>query len=192
MKQALALSIILHAGLWAVLWNKFQHTNSTPLSQNVIEVGMQVLQQNTASPKKTANRTQTETATGTANGTVTATATGAEAVPAPASVTITDGDGSSRAVTIDDYRRWVMQHNDAPAYPRQARVRGEQGRVVVRVVVLATGSPIEHVLLESSSGSELLDQVALEAAREWKYPPFRGELARVSFLVPFRFSLDDR
>jgi protein TonB len=105
------------------------------------------------------------------------------------SVTIDDAGFGPRVVTVADYLRYVRDHNPAPSYPRLARLRGEQGRVVVRVVVPATGQ-LEKAEIEEGSGFDLLDRVALEAAKQWRYPPYRGENPSIAFTIPFRFTLD--
>jgi TonB family protein len=99
-------------------------------------------------------------------------------------------DGGPQVFTLAEYLRYVRDHNEAPIYPRLARIRGEQGRVIVRVVIPMTGSPPEGVEVGESSGSELLDRVALETAKAWKFPPFRAATSRITVLIPFKFALD--
>lgn len=62
--------------------------------------------------------------------------------------------------------------NPAPPYPSLARRMGEQGRVVLRVLVTAAGDP-EKVELRTGSGSPRLDQSALDTVRRWKFVPAR-------------------
>ncbi|MEW6056184.1 MAG: energy transducer TonB [Bdellovibrionota bacterium] len=97
---------------------------------------------------------------------------------------------TSLSLSVADYLRWVRDHNESPVYPRISRIRGEQGRAIVRVVVGQRGSPLEAVELEQSSGFELLDRVALEAAGRWHFPSFRGSQPRITILIPFKFALD--
>ena len=82
--------------------------------------------------------------------------------------------------------------NPKPVYPSLARRMGEQGRVVLRVQVAANGLPTE-VVLHASSGSERLDQAALDTVRRWKFVPARlgDEAVAASVLVPIVFSLKD-
>jgi len=67
---------------------------------------------------------------------------------------------------------------------------GEQGRVVLRVLVSAAGLP-EKVELKSSSGSPRLDESALQTVRLWKFVPARQGTEPVSawVLVPISFVL---
>ncbi len=58
----------------------------------------------------------------------------------------------------------------APPYPEQARARGLEGVVRLRVEVLADGTIGEVEVLESS-GSDLLDRAAIEAVRKWGFRP---------------------
>ena len=81
--------------------------------------------------------------------------------------------------------------NPAPAYPLLSRRMGEQGRVVLRVLVSPNGNP-DKVELRSSSGSARLDQSALETVARWKFIPARqGDQPIAAWvLVPIAFSLE--
>lgn len=81
--------------------------------------------------------------------------------------------------------------NPAPAYPAMARRMGEQGRVLLRVVVRPDGSP-DSVVLKQSSGSARLDEAALDAVRRWRFVPARQGSTPVTaaVLVPIVFSLE--
>jgi protein TonB len=80
--------------------------------------------------------------------------------------------------------------NPAPDYPPLARRMGEQGRVVLRVLVSAGGLP-ERVELRTSSGSPRLDQSALDTVKHWKFVPARqgGQPVEAWVLVPISFTL---
>ena len=80
--------------------------------------------------------------------------------------------------------------NHAPAYPSISRRMGEQGRVLLRVYVEASGLP-SSVEVRTSSGSERLDQAALEAVRRWKFVPAKqGDKAVPAYVVvPILFNL---
>ncbi len=58
----------------------------------------------------------------------------------------------------------------APAYPRQARLRGQQGIVLIHAQLNAQGDVIT-VRLEKSSGFPLLDKAALNAIHSWDFMP---------------------
>lgn len=80
--------------------------------------------------------------------------------------------------------------NPKPAYPAISRRMGEEGKVVLRVQVAASGLPTE-VTLHAGSGSPRLDQAALDTVRRWKFVParFGDEAVAASVLVPIVFSL---
>jgi protein TonB len=82
-------------------------------------------------------------------------------------------------------------HNPPPPYPPQSRRLGEQGRVMLRVLVTPDGQA-EQVALHSSSGSPRLDASALETVRRWKFVPARqGDRAIAAWvLVPISFRLE--
>jgi protein TonB len=81
--------------------------------------------------------------------------------------------------------------NPAPAYPALSRRLGEQGKVVLRVLVSAGGSA-DEVHVRTSSGSQRLDDTARETVARWKFVPARRDAAPVSawVLVPISFSLE--
>ena len=60
--------------------------------------------------------------------------------------------------------------NPAPVYPPLSRRLGEQGRVMLRVLVEADGSA-GNVIVAKSSGYERLDKAAVEAVRKWRFVP---------------------
>ena len=80
--------------------------------------------------------------------------------------------------------------NPPPEYPTLSRRMGEEGKVVLRVLVSEAGVP-EEVQLKSSSGFSRLDSVALEAVKHWKFVPARrGDQSVAAWVVvPISFSL---
>lgn len=80
--------------------------------------------------------------------------------------------------------------NPPPVYPALSRRFGEQGKVMLRVFVNATGAT-EKVELRASSGSSRLDDAALDAVKRWRFVPARqGGLAVAAWvLIPITFSL---
>ncbi|TDV39221.1 outer membrane transport energization protein TonB [Paraburkholderia caballeronis] len=82
-------------------------------------------------------------------------------------------------------------HNPAPDYPQIAQERGWQGRVLLRVHVLASGQP-DSVAIQTGSGRRLLDDAAQEAVRRWTFVPARrGDEPTDGWVtVPIDFRLD--
>jgi|LNFM01.1.fsa_nt_gb periplasmic protein TonB len=81
-------------------------------------------------------------------------------------------------------------NNPPPQYPAVSRRLGEQGRVMLHVLVSAAGLPLE-VRLRTSSGFERLDAAALETVKQWKFVAARQGDTAVSawVLVPIAFSI---
>ena len=81
--------------------------------------------------------------------------------------------------------------NPAPTYPVMSRRLGEQGRVVLRVLV-NPGGKAEEVQIRTSSGSTRLDDSALETVRQWKFIPAKQGPQPVSawVLIPISFRLE--
>ncbi|MES2563823.1 MAG: TonB family protein [Pseudomonadota bacterium] len=81
--------------------------------------------------------------------------------------------------------------NPEPRYPISARRRGEQGTVVLKVLVTREGTAAS-VSVDKGSGSVALDQAALETVRTWRFTPARrgAEPIDSSVLVPIVFRLE--
>lgn len=80
----------------------------------------------------------------------------------------------------------------APAYPYEARLRRQEGRVVYAIRVSAAGR-IEDIELLRSSSYPLLDRAALEAIRRAVFVPARNGARPVASVkkLAFRFELDE-
>ena len=68
---------------------------------------------------------------------------------------------------------WVnprYSSNPPPIYPLEARRTGQQGTVVLSVLVNAQGA-VETLAVKESSGHVLLDQAAFRAVRYWHFKP---------------------
>jgi protein TonB len=81
--------------------------------------------------------------------------------------------------------------NPAPNYPPLSRRMGEEGKVILRVLVSAQGSA-DSVEVKTSSGSQRLDDAAVNTVKLWKFiPAKRGETAvQSAVLVPIIFKLE--
>jgi protein TonB len=81
--------------------------------------------------------------------------------------------------------------NPAPPYPQSSRRLGEQGRVLLRVLVNPRGAA-DEVQVRTSSGYSRLDDSARETVRRWKFVPARrgDEPVPAWVLIPVSFRLD--
>ncbi|MCA9401982.1 MAG: energy transducer TonB, partial [Candidatus Omnitrophica bacterium] len=68
------------------------------------------------------------------------------------------------------YPKPLMHQNEAPIYPRIARIKGWTGKVWLEVYINTFGA-VQNVNVVKSSGHHVIDQAALEAVREWKFIP---------------------
>jgi protein TonB len=82
--------------------------------------------------------------------------------------------------------------NPLPRYPRTARRRGIEGRVILRVVVGADGLPLS-IDVHESSGHSILDRAAVKAFRKWRFQPARraGTAVTAPVDIPISFRLQD-
>jgi protein TonB len=81
--------------------------------------------------------------------------------------------------------------NPAPEYPRLSRRNGEQGRVVLRVLVNAAGRA-DDIEVRASSGYSRLDQAARDTVRRWRFVPAKrgGDPVPAWVLIPISFKLE--
>ncbi|MEM7058146.1 MAG: TonB family protein [Pseudomonadota bacterium] len=107
--------------------------------------------------------------------------------------TARQGTGYSAAAISSAKSRYISAVRRAIAkkkrYPKRARRRGITGRASIRLTLSADGQLL-GVSLAKSSGSDLLDEAALKAARAvGRYPKIPKEMGRskVSFTQPIGF-----
>ncbi len=105
-----------------------------------------------------------------------------------------EGAGSGSGISRGDFRLTQVRYRETPKplYPERARQQGQQGRVLLRVLVDREGRP-KAVELGRSSGSETLDRAAVEAIRLWRFSPARyGDKPVEAWVrIPVDFRLTD-
>ena len=76
-------------------------------------------------------------------------------------------------------------------YPRIAKRRGIEGQVLVEIWIDESGKQVKQNLLKSS-GTEILDDAALEAIKRWRFSSHivDGQAIAHRVQVPVRFKLD--
>ncbi len=113
--------------------------------------------------------------------------------PAPSSATAAKATAAPKSETFTEANfRANYGFNPKPDYPRIARNRGWQGKVLLRVQVSVEGTSNE-VTVYRSSGHEILDDSAVEAVKKWRFiPAKRGDKpVASSVIVPILFTLHD-
>lgn len=100
------------------------------------------------------------------------------APPAPAKVELPSSDA--------DYL-----HNPRPPYPALSKRLGEQGTVVVSILIGSDGVP-QRADLKKTSGFDRLDQAALAVVMKWRYVPGKraGQAETRWVDAPVIFALD--
>ncbi len=100
------------------------------------------------------------------------------APPAPARVELPSSDAA-------------YLNNPKPAYPPLSKRLGEQGKVVVRVLI-GTDGRAQQAEIRTSSGYDRLDLAALATVRQWRYVPGtrNGMPEAMWFNVPINFVLE--
>ena len=81
--------------------------------------------------------------------------------------------------------------NPKPPYPALSKRLGEQGKVVVRVLI-GTDGTAQKTEIKQSSGFDRLDQAALTTVLRWRYVPGKraGVAEAMWFNVPISFVLE--
>lgn len=112
---------------------------------------------------------------------VTAPATAAPEAPAPPPPPRLELPSSSA-----DYLQ-----NPKPVYPPASKRLGEQGKVLVRVLIGVDGTALDAEV-KQSSGYDRLDRAALETVRKWRYVPGKraGVPEAMWFDVPIHYVLE--
>ena len=84
----------------------------------------------------------------------------------------------------------VYQPDADPYYPSFSKRAGEQGEVVVRLIIDETGI-VEEVALLRSSGFARLDRAAEQIGRRYRFKPYsvNGNPARISTNLLIKFNL---
>jgi len=82
-------------------------------------------------------------------------------------------------------------NNPKPGYPAISKRMGEQGRVVLRVLIGPDGVP-QKVEINKSSGFDRLDRQAQESVMRWRFVPGKrnGVPEAMWNLVPINFVLE--
>jgi TonB family protein len=80
--------------------------------------------------------------------------------------------------------------NPKPIYPQEAREKGYEGEVVLRVEVLINGR-VGQIEIKKSSGYELLDHSALTTVKQWRFIPAKKDDIAIPLWVniPVKFQL---
>lgn len=81
-------------------------------------------------------------------------------------------------------------NNPKPAYPAVSKRLGEQGKIVLRVLIGADGLP-QKVEIKQSSGFERLDRQAVDTVSRWRFVPGtrNGVPEAMWYLQPINFVL---
>lgn len=95
---------------------------------------------------------------------------------------------------VSAYTKPIAAHylnNPPPDYPEKARLRRQQGSVLLQVRVKTNGLP-RQVHLIRSSGYPLLDQTAMTTVRRWRFVPGRrgSTVVEANVEVPITFRID--
>ncbi len=102
------------------------------------------------------------------------------------------GGGDPGGLFVGPGFRLGTARNPLPRYPRIARRRGLEGRVIVRVLVGVDGIA-QSVRIAQSSAHTALDAAALKALLKWRFEPAKraGIPVAASVNVPIAFRLHD-
>jgi protein TonB len=102
-----------------------------------------------------------------------------------------DSDSDKGGITTAPSFGAAYLHNPYPPYPSVSQRRGEEGKVLLRVKVTEDGRAAT-VQINTSSGSQRLDNSALETVSQWRFVPAQKNGKRVSdwVIVPIVFQLN--
>lgn len=97
------------------------------------------------------------------------------------------GGGSSSPPSSDA----AYLNNPHPVYPRISKRLGEQGKVILSVLIDIDGTA-RNVQIKQTSGFQRLDEVAVETVKKWRYVPGKisGTPQSMLFNIPINFVLE--
>ena len=101
------------------------------------------------------------------------------------------GGASGTPIQTDICKLVVLYQPDAdPYYPSFSKRAGEQGSVVVRLLINESGEVYEVALLQSST-FQRLDRAAIEIGRRYRFKPFlvNGAPVKISTNLLIKFNL---
>lgn len=98
----------------------------------------------------------------------------------------------SRASSETDGKAGKYQ-NPPPQYPAIAERNGWEGVVILKAYIPKEGRP-EKLLIEKSSGHQVLDMAALRTVKKWRFTAGRlGKMEVATWItIPIRFDLEDK
>lgn len=113
----------------------------------------------------------------------------AETPQPPAANTPDPQPAAPAPVAPPDYRADYLG-NPSASYPPLSRRLGEQGEVLLHVLVNPEGRA-DKIDIRNSSGFERLDKAARDAVKQWRFAPARQGDKKIAawVLVPVQFSL---
>ena len=121
-------------------------------------------------------------------------ATGANSGTAPAKAASgSDSQGTAPSGNAAGDRQPTPAYQPKPTYPAFARRLGHEGRVVIRIQVLSSGT-VAAASIERSSGYAVLDEVALATIKRWRFRPAQraGQPVDATLNVPITFKLQEQ
>jgi len=160
---------------------------ATPVRPSLAPIPLALAPLPTPQPTQTPAAPPTIAAAAPVNAPVLATA---PVVPVPSVVAVPAPSPPAKVdmpTTVADY-----QAKSPPVYPAMSKRMGEQGRVVLRVLIGADGVP-QQAEVQQSSGHGRLDRAAAEAVMRWRYVPGKrgGVPETMWFQVPIEFKLEN-
>jgi protein TonB len=119
---------------------------------------------------------------------VTAASAVASGSPSAASSSLSGASGSASGATLPSFDAAYL-NNPKPPYPMLSKKTGEQGKVLLRVLVSAQGLPLQ-VQVHQGSSYPRLDEAASKVVWNWRFVPARrgNQDIEASVLVPIVFS----
>ncbi|WP_231968462.1 energy transducer TonB [Polynucleobacter necessarius] len=112
-------------------------------------------------------------------------------MPNAAVAPTTTGGASGTPIQTDIGKLIVVCQPDADAYyPSFSKRSGEQGTIVVRLIIAENGD-VEDVAIPQSSSFPRLDRAATDIGRRYRFKPFlvNGSPQRISTNLLIKFNL---
>ena len=110
----------------------------------------------------------------------------------PSNLSKNEVDTGQKQIGVIRMARPMYRENPPPVYPRLARKRGYEGKVILQVLVNKQGR-VDDLQIDLSSKHAMLDRAALNSVRKWHFEPGRRGNEKIDMWVkvPVTFKLDE-
>ncbi len=102
------------------------------------------------------------------------------------------GPGINEVINVNEFPTIVTRVN--PVYPEDAKRKGIEGTVLIKVLVSKDGTVKQAVATEGKDRNESLEQAAIDAVKQFTFTPalIKKQPVEIWVSIPFKFKLAEK